>query len=97
MDNISTFRGEYHFLSNFYQHPFPYKGLVYPNAEAAFQAQKCSSDADRIKYTLQKNPVRAKQMVKKEPNLPQIGMKYPMISCLIFFVQSLLYRNWLKC
>ena len=70
MNKISTFRGEYHFLSNFYQHPFTYKGLVYPNAEAAFQAQKCSSNADRIKYTLQKNPVRAKQMGKKEPNLP---------------------------
>lgn len=70
MNKISTFRGEYHFLSNFYQHPFTYKGLVYPNAESAFQAQKCSSDADRIKYTLQKNPVRAKQMGKKEPDLP---------------------------
>lgn len=70
MNKITTFRGEYHFLSNFYQHPFTYKGLTYPNAEAAFQAQKCSSDADRIKYTLQKNPVRAKQMGKKEPNLP---------------------------
>lgn len=70
MNKITTFRGEYHFLSNFYQHPFTYKGLVYNNAEAAFQAQKCSSDADRIKYTLQKNPVRAKQMGKKEPNLP---------------------------
>lgn len=70
MNKITTFRGEYHFLSNFYQHPFTYNGLVYPNAEAAFQAQKCSSDADRIKYTLQKNPVRAKQMGKKEPNLP---------------------------
>lgn len=70
MNKISTFRGEYHFLSNFYQHPFTYKGLTYPNAEAAFQAQKCSSDEDRIKYTLQKNPVRAKQMGKKEPNLP---------------------------
>lgn len=70
MNKITTFRGEYYFLSNFYQHPFPYKGFVYPNAEAAFQAQKCSSDADRIKYTLQKNPVRAKQMGKKEPNLP---------------------------
>lgn len=66
MNKITTFRREYHFLSNFYQYPFTYKGLVYPNAEAAFQAQKCSSDADRIKYTLQKNPVRAKQMGKKE-------------------------------
>lgn len=77
MNQITTFRDTYrflrdthHFLSNFYQHPFTYNGLVYPNAEAAFQAQKCSSDADRIKYTLQKNPVRAKQMGKKEPNLP---------------------------
>lgn len=70
MDKISSFREEYRFLSNFYQHPFEFKGLIYPNAEAAFQAQKCSADEDRIKYTLQKNPVRAKQMGKKEPNLP---------------------------
>ena len=70
MNQITTFRDTHRFLSNFYQHPFTYNGLVYPNAEAAFQAQKCSSDADRIKYTLQKNPVRAKQMGKKEPNLP---------------------------
>lgn len=71
MNKITTFRGEYYFLSNFYQHLFTYKELVYPNAEAAFQAQKCSSDADRIKYTLQKNPARAKRMGKKKNNLPK--------------------------
>ncbi len=77
MNQITTFRDTYRFLrdthrflSNFYQHPFTYNGLVYPNAEAAFQAQKCSSDADRIKYTLQKSPVEAERMGKKEPNLP---------------------------
>lgn len=77
MNQITTFRDTYRFLkdthrflSNFYQYPFTYKGLVYPNAEAAFQAQKCSSDADRIKYTLQKSPVEAERMGKKEPNLP---------------------------
>ena len=43
---------------------------MYPNAEAAFQAQKCCDEKDKIKYTLQKNPVRAKQMGKREPNLP---------------------------
>ena len=69
MDKITSFRDEYRFLSNFYQCPFEYKGLIYPNAEAAFQAQKCSTEEDKIKYTLQKNPVRAKQMGKKEPNL----------------------------
>lgn len=56
MKKISSFRDEYRFLSNFYQWPFEYRGLIYPNAEAAFQAQKRS--------------VRAKQMGKKEPNLP---------------------------
>ena len=68
---IKSFRDEYRFLSNFYQHPFEYKGLIYPNAESAFQAQKCSTDEERIKYTTQKNPVRAKQMGRKEPNLPK--------------------------
>ena len=68
---IDSFDGEYRFLSNFYQYPFEYRGLVYPNAEAAFQAQKCSNDEGRIKYTLVKNPVAAKRMGRKEPDLPQ--------------------------
>lgn len=70
MEKITSFREEYRFLSNFYQHPFEFRGLTYPNAEAAFQAQKCSNETDKVKYTLIKNPVRAKQMGKKEPNLP---------------------------
>lgn len=71
MDKITAFREENRFLSNFYQCPFEFKGLTYPNAESAFQAQKCSSDEERIKYTLQKNPVRAKQMGKKEEGFPK--------------------------
>ncbi len=71
MEKITSFRGEYHFLSNFYQSPFFFQGLTYPNAEAAFQAQKCASEEGKMKYTLQKNPVRAKQMGKKEPHLPK--------------------------
>ena len=66
MNMINSFRGEFRFLSNFYQCPFEYGGLIYSNAEAAYQAQKCSNDEDKIKYTLIKNPVRAKQMGKKE-------------------------------
>lgn len=66
MSEITTFRGDYHFLSNFYQHPFEYNGLKYQNAEAAFQAQKCADDEGRAKYTQVKNPVRAKQMGRKE-------------------------------
>lgn len=67
---IDEFRGEYGFLSNFHQHPFEYKGLTYPNSEAAFQAQKCATEEAKIKYTQIKNPVIAKRTGKKEPGLP---------------------------
>lgn len=70
MNKITSFKDEYRFLSNFYQSPVTFGGLTYPNAEAAFQAQKCRNEEDKIKYTLIKNPVVAKRMGKKEPNLP---------------------------
>lgn len=37
---IAGFFDDYRFLSNFYDAPVPFDGLVYPNAECAFQAQK---------------------------------------------------------
>ena len=67
---INDFSGEYRFLSNFYQYDFEFKGLTYHNAEAAFQAQKCASEEEKIKYTEVKNPVVAKRMGKKEPGFP---------------------------
>ncbi|MBR3438368.1 MAG: NADAR family protein [Clostridia bacterium] len=70
MTVINDFREENAFLSNFYSHPFKYKGLVYKNAEAAFQAQKCATDEEKIKYTEITNPVVAKRMGKKEPGFP---------------------------
>lgn len=70
MNMINDFKGEYGFLSNFHSHPFEYKGIVYPHAEGAFQAQKCSTDEERMKYTLIKNPVVAKRTGKKEPGFP---------------------------
>ena len=68
---IAEFKGKNHFLSNFYKCDFVYNGLTYHNAEAAFQAQKCATDEDRIKYTEVTNPVAAKRMGRKEPNLPE--------------------------
>ena len=67
---IKEFKGENRFLSNFYPCDFVYEGLTYHTAEAAFQAQKCSTEEDKIKYTEVTNPVAAKRMGKKEPNLP---------------------------
>ena len=71
MKTISSFRNQYAFLSNFYNTPIIYKGLTYPNAESAFQAQKCTTDTGKIKYTLARTPIKAKQLGKKEPNIPK--------------------------
>lgn len=43
---IDRFGGRYAFLSNFYDAPLEYDGIIYANSEAAFQAQK-AADPDR--------------------------------------------------
>ena len=48
---IHCFRNEYRFLSNFWDAPVTYKGLTYQNAEAAFQAQKCIDEAEKVQFT----------------------------------------------
>lgn len=68
---IDEFKGDYRFLSNFYNKcDFEFEGLTYHSSEAAFQAQKCSTEAEKIKYTEVTNPVAAKRMGKKEPGFP---------------------------
>jgi len=49
---ITHFRGEYAFLSNFWEVPVTYKGLTYGSNEAAFQAQKCMTDEEKTTFTL---------------------------------------------
>ena len=44
--DITSFRGSYDFLSNFYEAPVSYGGLCYSNNEAAFQAQKCQTEEE---------------------------------------------------
>ena len=45
---IDNFRGEYAFLSNFYDAPVEYNGLSFRNSEAAFQAQKTIDEIERV-------------------------------------------------
>ena len=47
---INAFRNEYYFLSNFYEIPVTYQGITYQNNEAAFQAQKCVNEKDKLKF-----------------------------------------------
>ena len=48
---VHCFRNEYRFLSNFWDAPVTYKGLTYQNAEAAFQAQKCLTEEEKVQFT----------------------------------------------
>lgn len=50
MQKISSFRNNYYFLSNFYPCRVAYNNIVYENAEAAFQAQKCKYKEDKPKF-----------------------------------------------
>lgn len=67
MEAIREFKDAYAFLSNFYRAFVKYKGLIYLNAEAAFQAQKEARDEDREQYTTM-NPAQAK-LVGRNCNL----------------------------
>lgn len=47
---IDRFRGAHFFLSNLYLHPVRLGGVVYPCAEAAFQAAKTLDPAERARF-----------------------------------------------
>ena len=48
---IKEFSGKYEFLSNFYNAPVFYNGLLFKNSEAAFHAQKTLDLNDRKRFT----------------------------------------------
>ena len=47
---ICGFFGEYRFLSNFWNAPIEYDGIVYSSNEAAFQAQKCLDINEKLRF-----------------------------------------------
>lgn len=47
---IDSFRGEYYFLSNFYNCKVTFEGITYLNNEAAFQSIKTLDMAERKKF-----------------------------------------------
>lgn len=61
---INKFDGEYAFLSNFYECPVEYGGLVYKSSEAAFHAQKTLDEAERKQFTIL-DPSASKKLGRK--------------------------------
>ena len=59
-NSISDFHEEpYQFLSNFYEARIEYGGLTYGSSEAAFQAQKCLTEEEKLRFT-EMGPGRSK-------------------------------------
>lgn len=50
MTKISGFNGEWKFLSNFYQTPVLFDGVIYPSVENAYQAAKTLDGEIRNKF-----------------------------------------------
>ena len=61
---IDHFRGEYAFLSNFWEVPVTYKGLTYGSNEAAFQAQKCMTEEEKMEF-IQLRPSASKKLGRR--------------------------------
>jgi len=62
---ITDFHADgYTFLSNFYEASVTYHGLTYKNNEAAFQAQKCMTEEERLPFT-EYGPGKSKSMGRK--------------------------------
>lgn len=59
---IDSFRGDYSYLSNFWDCTLKFKGVLYNNAESAFQSQKCPS---RYKDFIGLSGAKAKKLGKE--------------------------------
>ena len=93
--DIDNFRGEYDFLSNFYEAPVEYDGLIYGNNEAAFQAQKCCTREEKIPFT-QYRPGQAKRagrQVKLRSDWEKVKVSLMKEIVLAKFTQNLELRN----
>ena len=64
MSKIDSFRNKYYFLSNFYEVPVKYDGIIYQNNEAAFQAAKVLTIEERMQFA-NLNPSEAKKLGRK--------------------------------
>ena len=64
MSDITSFEGEYDFLSNFFNVPVKYGYLLFGNSEAAYQAQKSTDDDEVFEFT-KYNAGKAKRMGRK--------------------------------
>lgn len=62
---ITSFLGNNRFLSNFYPVEVKYKGVAYPTAEHAFQADKTDLSEEKLRIRTAKTPGDAKRLGRR--------------------------------
>ena len=65
MSDITRFRGDHAFLSNFHPAEISFEGECYPTVEHAFQAAKTLDPGEREKVRLAATPTLAKRLGRK--------------------------------
>jgi len=83
---ISSFSGDYAFLSNLYLWKFNYKGDWYPSAEHAYQAAKTFDPKLKWQIRVAATPKIAKQLGKTVPLIPMwdeinVGIMFEILLC----------------
>lgn len=75
-EKIASLRGKYGFLSNFYDAPIEYNGVVYKSSECAYQAEKCADEGEKAKFA-EYDAKEAKKMshrIKMRPDWPEVKL-----------------------
>lgn len=62
---ITSFKGEYRFLSNFWPSPFVYEGRTFPTVEHAYQCMKANTQEEYDGIINCKTPGETKKLAKK--------------------------------
>ena len=84
MNDITEFRGEFSWLSNFFPVQIEYEGLTYPSVENAYQAGKLINKKDREMF-IDITPGKAKKLWRNYPtyNLTEefrLNLMYQLLS-----------------
>lgn len=69
---IDRFDGQHRFLSNFYEVPLLFRGLVFKNAEAAFHSQKCPRRAKEFQGLTASQSKRLGRQVEMRPDWDKV-------------------------
>lgn len=86
---IKSFRGNYSFLSNFYETPVTYEGITYRNSEAAYQAAKTLKNKEKFKDMSGSEAKRAGRVVIIRNDWDEIKLEKMYEICLAKFTQNL--------